>query len=261
MNLPTVPDGWVYFATWQDAIFSVLALILIALLIVWWKQQAALWFRVSIASLLVAVLLSIGSYYIFVIAPYEVGCAELCTGWRGYPRRFALVALDESTWVGPLDFAVNLILLWLLILTTTVVWRILSVTLNWRQRPVRARILAFLAVWLIPWAMLPRFLNPPQPVFAGEDLRVANNALRAAEFTYNITGLWVQRLAVEDIRTVEGIGGAVAIAGQNATTKQVCLRGYTYFYLPWSRYRILLEPASVSSVQMLPVPLTGSCWK
>ena len=287
IELPTLPDGWTYFLTVQDTVFTILILILNLLLVIWWRQQSRFWFRMMMSTLLGAVGLCIGSYYIFVVRPYAVGCAEMCTGTRGFPRPIAMIGLDEVTRVGPLDFGSNLALLWLLLLTATVLWRILTATVDWSSRSIRTKTLFVVAFWIAPWALLPRFLSPPQPLVSGEDLRIANNALRAAEFTYNITGIWIQRLALEDIRqggsnlveadsppsqsaedVANELNGIVLSSGDASTvssitdtnTKQVCLRGYTYFYLPWSRYRIILEPSSVSSMQMEPLPLSDSCW-
>lgn len=259
-DLPTLPSGWAYFSTWQDALFTLVSLGLAILFVIWWRQQSRQWFRVVMTALLGALLFCIGSYYIFVVYPYQVGCDELCTGWRGFPRPVAVITLEDQTLLGPLDFLANLILLWLILLTVAVVWRILIISLGWRQRSLRTKIVMVLAVWVIPWALLPRFLDPPQPTVAAEDQRVANNALRTAEFTYRITGLWVQRLALEDIRQARGEEGFASLSNDIAS-KQVCLKGYTYFYLPWSRYRILLEASGVSSVRMIQMPLGGSCWQ
>ncbi|MEM7125858.1 MAG: hypothetical protein AAF702_06005 [Chloroflexota bacterium] len=260
ITLPNLPDGWVYFASWQDGVFSVVVLMLILLLIIWWRQQSLRWFSVAVASLLMGLLLCIGSFYLFLVEPYQVGCPEICTGWRGFPRAVALVLPNQMTYIGPLDFISNLLLIWLIVLTFTVVWRILTLTVDWPQRSLRVKVLCFVALWILPWAMSPRFLNPPQPTIAGEHLRVANNALRAAEFTYKITGFWIQRLAIEDIREAPDIGVPIIIAGEDAVAKQVCLRGYIYFYIPWSRYRIVLEPTSVSSIEMQVLSLSESCW-
>lgn len=278
LPIPGLPPGWSYFSTLQDGLFVLGVIVLIALLIVWWRQQSRNWFRITVAALLGAVLLCIASFYLFTVSPYSVGCADMCTGWRGFPRPVAIVALDNTSLIGPVDFATNLLVLWLILLTATVLWRILIISVDWGSRSIRTRFLLILFFWLVPWGLLPRFLGPPQPVVGGEDLRVANNAIRAAEFTYNITGLWIQRLAIEDVRSSEGImqqrtvGDILASEDDNGTggqsndvvsplsAKQVCLKGYTFFYLPWQRYRIVLEATGVSSVQMTPVPLSGSCW-
>ena len=156
-------------------------------------------------------------------------------------------------------FVINVLMLWLLMLTASVVWRILGETLQLEARGRRWRTLFVLSFVILPWALLPRILNPPQPPVAGEDLRLANNALRAAEFTYGITGLWVQRLAVEDVRR-DAANAQDALETGSTANNQVCLRGYTWFFIPWQRYRIGLDPNGASPLSLVPVPLTGSCW-
>ncbi len=257
---PLWSNTWGHFATWGDVPFALLGLLLCALLILWWRQQSSRWFSVTVGALLAALLLAIASFFIFVVPPHFAGCPTGCTGWRGYPLRMALVRLDGQSEVAALDFALNLLMLWLLMLTASVAWRILAETLQMETRGRRWRTLFILFFVLLPWALLPRILNPPQPQVLGEDMRLANNALRAAEFTYGITGVWVQRLSVEDVRRNAPSGQEALAAERSASGNQVCLRAYTYFYIPWQRYRIGLDPNGASPISMVPVPLRGSCW-
>ena len=108
---------------------------------------------------------------------------------------------------------------------------------------------------VVPWALLPRFLEPPQPITSGEELRLVNNARRAAESTYRLTGLWVQRLALEDLRQLAPNPLSEAAPNESEVRSQVCLRGYTYFYLPWRRYRISLEATGVTALGITELPL------
>ena len=78
--------------------------------------------------------------------------------------------------------------------------RVIMTAASWEERSRRTRTLILALLFVAPWAYLPRFLDPPQPTTNGEELRLVNNARRAAEATYGITGLWVQRLALEDVR-------------------------------------------------------------
>jgi hypothetical protein len=236
-----------------------LGLLLCGLLILWWRQQSGRWFSVVVGALLGALLLAIAAFYIFVVPPHFAGCPTGCTGWRGYPLRMALVRLDGQSEVAALDFALNVLMLWLLLLTASVAWRILAEALQIETRGRRWRTLFIIGFVIVPWALLPRILNPPQPQVTGEDLRLANNALRAAEFTYGITGAWVQRLALEDVRR-DTPSGQEALSGGATTVNQVCLRGYTYFFIPWQRYLVGLDPNGASPLSLVPVPLGESCW-
>lgn len=261
LRLPQLPEGWAYFASTQDALFAAVGLLLIVLMIVWWRQQTTLWFRIVATFLLAAILLDIASFYLFEVPPHHVNCPSECAGWRGYPRPIATLESSGLSRVGPVDFAVNLLLLWVLVMGAGVIWRLLGIAVRWPERGNRFRLLFVLVVCVLPWALLPRVLNPPQPTAFNEDLRIANNARRAAEFTYAITGLWVQRLALEDIREAPVEPGAAIGSQQDRPAQQVCLRGYTYFYVPWRRYRIDLESDGVTAVNLTEFPLEQPCWE
>ncbi|MCL4832112.1 MAG: hypothetical protein KJZ86_06710 [Caldilineaceae bacterium] len=254
------PDDWLHFAGWQDLLFAGLGLTLGLLLVIWWRQQSSRWYSLFAGTLLLGMVLNIGSLYLFVIPPYSAGCPTGCLGRLGYPLPFATVGLDGNSKLYLVDFILNLILLWLLWLGGTVLWRVLSEAVELRFRTLRFRFFFFLLVGVLPWALLPRFLSPPQIDTFGEDQRIAINARRAAELTYDVTGLWIQRLAVEDIRytplQVPSIFG-----GAQQPQSQVCLRGYTWFYIPWQRYLVTLDRTGVTALNMQRLDLAGSCWK
>jgi hypothetical protein len=257
--LPNWPTDLMIFADWRHLVLAIFGMILLLLMMIWWSQQTRHWFRVAIGTFLLALLLGIGSYYLFVVPAHYAGCDGQCPGWRGYPLPFARVALDGSDQVAPIDFMLNLLMLWLLWLGAAVVWYLSAMGVQWWKRSWRGRLVFILILVLLPWAILPRILNPPQPMPDGEDLRLAINARRSAEFTYRITGLWVQRLALEDIRRSQ-LDTDVAPPMRQFRDTEVCLRGYTYFYLPWRRYRIALDSSGVTALSLTEVPLEGSCW-
>ena len=249
---------WSNFADWWDLALAVVAVVLISLIVIWWRQQNQHWFRIVTAAFLVALILGISSIYLFRVPPHQAGCDGICTGWGGYPLSVSVLEIDGSRSIAPLDFLLNLLLLWLLVLGATLIWSALAVVFEWWKRPLRVRVLFVVLVVLLPWALLPRILNPPQPQTSGEELRLANNGRRTAEFTYRITGAWIQRLAFEDIRHLDAGAGGLAAA---QPTTQVCLRGYTYFYVPWRRYRITLDTSGATALSLAELPLTGSCWQ
>lgn len=250
---------WVSFAGWQDALLAGLALLLALLVLIWWRQQTRHWFRLGAGLALVSLLLSIASFYLFETPAHFASCPQGCLGWRGYPRPFATVDFEGQAVITPLDFALNWLMLWLIWLVASVLWRILAIGFRWNERATRLRVLFALLVFVLPWALLPRLLNPPQPQPHGEDLRLAINARRAAEFTYRITGFWVQRLALEDVRQVRP-AGELDFDTANQVGSQVCLRGYTYFFIPWSRYRIDLDMSGVTPLSLTQRPLDEPCW-
>jgi len=141
MQLPVWSNQWGHFAAWSDLPFAVAGLLLVFLLILWWRQQSSRWFSVAAGALLGALLLAIASFYIFVVPPHYAGCPAGCTGWRGYPLRMAVVQLDGQVEIAAFDFALNVLMLWLLMLTASVVWRILGETLQLDARGRRWRTL------------------------------------------------------------------------------------------------------------------------
>lgn len=255
-----LPEGWSYFAEWRDLVLAFGGLVAVALVIIWWSQQTHHWHRIATLSFLAAFALAFVSIYIFWVPPYYAGCATGCTGWRGFPLPVARITFDGQTQIGLVDVLLNALLLWLLILVASLVGRIAAVIFQLEQQPRRVQVLAVLAFVLIPWALLPRYLDPPQPVTTGEELRLVTNARRAAETTYGITGLWVHRLALEDLRQLSPNPLGEMTPDLSAIRSQVCLRGYTYFYLPWRRYRVSLEPTGVNALSIVELPLDGPCW-
>lgn len=258
--MPTWTSDWSIFATVADLPFAVAGLVGCLLIILWWRQQTHLWPRVALGTLLLAVVLAIASYYFFVVPPYYAGCTEGCAGWRGFPLRIAVTEVGGANRIAPGDFALNVLILWLVWLSASVIWHILATLFNYETLNRRWRLLFILVFVILPWALLPRIINPPQPQVYGEDLRLANNARRAAEFTYSVTGLWVHRLALEDVQR----GGEVDTVNPDSAgtvVYQVCLRGYTWFYVPWQRYRVGLDANGSTALAMTSVPLTGSCWE
>ena len=252
--------SWLNLAAWRDWLFTGAALLMLILLLIWWSQQTRQWYRIAIATFLLAFLLCIASFYLFEVPPYYAGCPGGCPGWRGYPRPVATIDVRGIPHLSIINFALNLLMLWLLWLAASLIWRLLGIALQWDQRPVRTKLFFFIVVFLLPWALLPRILNPPQPTPQGEDLRLANNARRAAEFTYNITGLWVLRLALEDVHPLPN--QPVDQTEPNRTIgNQVCLRGYTYFYIPWRHYRIDLDPSGKTALDFTELPLHRPCWQ
>ncbi|MEZ4615671.1 MAG: hypothetical protein R2867_09180 [Caldilineaceae bacterium] len=83
---------------------------------------------------------------------------------------------------------------------------------------------------------------------------------RAAEFTYQITGVWVQRLAIEDVRILDPDADPT-LESVNRVGGQVCLRGYTYFFIPWHRYRIDLDGIGRTALRLVELPLVERCWE
>lgn len=256
-QLPALPPGWVYFSDRADTTFALLCAILIFLLSIWWRQRTRHWLRIVLATLLTAMILCTASFYFFEVPPYFASCPQGCTGYRGFPLPVALIAVSEQSLIAPIDFLFNLLLLWLVWLVATVIWYLAAIAFDWEVRSLRLRLLFVVVVAILPWAVLPRVINPPQPDMVGEDLRIAINGRRAAEFTYRITGLWVLRLALEDVKRISPQQLSPESAAQ---VNRVCLRGYTWFFIPWRRYRVDLDATGSAPVGVQELPLDEKCW-
>ena len=254
------PDDWIHFAGITHLILGGAGVVLGALSLIWWSQKTGRWYAVFAVTLLISMLLNVAAFYLFVVPPHSAGCVDLCPGHLGYPLPFATLSPSGAVKIYIVDFVLNLLLLWLLWLGGTVVWRLLSESLELGEKGLRFRLLFVVAFFLLPWGLMPRYFSPPAAAVTGDELRLAVNARRAAETTYGVTGLWVQRLALEDIRYVP-LEVPDIFGGIDKPQAQVCLRGYTYFYLPWRRYRVKLDQTGVTALSFQELPLTGSCWQ
>ena len=254
------PDDWIHFAGVSHLVLGGVGVVLGALLLTWWAQQTGRWYGVFAGTLLLGMLLSVASFYLLVVPPHSAGCVDLCPGTLGFPLAFARLSPSGSTTIYIVDFLLNLLLVWLFSLGTVVCWRLLCEAVAWRERGLRFRFVFGVVVLLLPWGLLPRYVSPPAAEVAGEELRLSVNARRAAETTYRVTGLWVHRLALEDIRYIP-LEVPEQLGGIGKPQAQVCLRGYTYFYLPWRRYRVKLDQTGVTALSFRELPLTGSCWQ
>lgn len=254
------PEGWIHFAGITHLILGIAGLILGALLLIWWTQNTGRWYAVFAVTLLFSMVLNVAAYYLFVVPPHSAGCIDLCPGRIGFPLPFATLSTSGSVQIYIGDFLLNLLLLWLLLFGGVVLWRILSEAIQLRERGLRFRILYFVTFILLSWGLLPRYIGPPAARVTGDQLRLSVNARRAAESTYGVTGLWIHRLALEDIRYVP-VEAPDAFGDIDKPQAQVCMRGYTYFYLPWRRYRVRLDQTGVTPLNFAELSLAGSCWQ
>ena len=253
-------DDWVHFAGMTDFVLAIIGIVLGVLLLVWFSQQSHYWYAIFAGTLVISMLLNVATFSLFVVPPHRAGCTNLCLGRIGYPLPFATISPSAAVRVYAIDFALNLLLIWLVWCSGMILWHIVSEAVALNQRSFRFRLLFFLTFLLLTWGLLPRYFRPPEAQVVGEELRLSINARRAAETIYNVTGLWVHRLALEDIHYIP-VEVPNILGGIDQSQAQVCLRGYTYFYLPWRRYRVTLDPTGVISLNIQELPLSESCWQ
>ena len=173
---PGLPGGLSYFASWRDLALAMGGLLAVTFLIIWWRQQTRHWHRIVLGTFLLAFALGFASVYLFEVPPHLAGCPQGCNGWRGYPLPVARITQEGQTQIGLGDFALNLLLLWTLVLLGALLARVVTSAVGWEERGRRSRTLILLLLFAAPWAYLPRFLDPPQPATNGEELRLVNNA-------------------------------------------------------------------------------------
>jgi hypothetical protein len=102
---------------------------------------------------------------------------------------------------------------------------------------------------VLPLALAPVWLPPPQPDLPPAAQRLAINAARNWRWQLQGRRLTDYRLAVEDVRQ-----------HPDGRRWRVCFRVYSWFYRPRTRLYIDLEPAGVRATGGGLIPLTASCW-
>lgn len=131
--------------------------------------------------------------------PHYVGCPRWLSGRLGYPLPFAMLTLD---WV-PKLYLVDFLLESSPALAAlpggecALAGTERAIELRFRSR--RFRLIFFLVVAVLPWATLPRYFQSA-PSGTARSRHAYHQCAPGRRATYGVTGLWVQRLAVEDIR-------------------------------------------------------------
>ena len=162
LSFPSWPKDWVIFADWRHLGLAGLGVVLLLLLGIWWRQQTRLWFRIMTGTFLAALLLCIGSYYMFVTPPYYAGCplvarqarlsAAACPHGHGRrePGGVSRLPAEPAHAVAAVAGA-------------SLVWRLLGVGFQWWNRSWRAKLVFILFTAVLPWAFLLRILIRRSP--------------------------------------------------------------------------------------------------
>jgi hypothetical protein len=228
-----------------------LALLVAAtLLTVWWRQKTFRWALVLCLCVLLAPLLSWWSGLVFRVEPYRAGCDALCVGRVGAPIATAQLDGNSETFL-PLGFALNSLLYLVLALAWLAVVRSVLVRVGETSRnPLLIQTVLALVLYLAPLALSPLFLPAPQARARGDPLRVAINAEREVYMYDQEAPAPVLRVGLEDVRPrVDGQPGM-----------RVCLRAYTFFYLPAGYLYLDMTPEGVHSNAGGNLPNGASCW-
>lgn len=235
--------------TFATLFFTILQLLVIALLIVWWLHWMSSGLEWVVFAFVVAAMLSYFSSKVFIVPPYRAGCEGICGGWRGFPILTHHIAAGDIVLFDAVSFARNTLFYYAYLLgfSGLIVW--LGRLWRWPVRSWRQRFVFLLIIVLLPLATLPMWVPPPQPHLLLPEQRLAINAARDWRWQLHLSGFMDRRLALEDVRDLP-----------DGESHRVCFRIYTWYYLPYRHVYIDLEPAGVRAIGGAEIPLSDSCW-
>lgn len=237
-------------APWATILIALASLVVALLLMIWWRQQTFRWALVVALCLLLAPLLSLWSEQTFRVEPYRAGCDALCVGRAGAPIATARIEGTGEEAL-PFGFAANT----LLFLALTLAWAAVVRTVVVRAGEISrhaflAQIAAVLLLLAAPLALAPLFLPVPQAQARGDPLRIAINAQREVYMYDEQAAAPILRVGLEDVRP--------RLDGQQGM--RVCLRTYTFFFLPAGYLYLDMTPEGVHSNAGGALPNGASCW-
>ncbi len=236
---------------WQGISLGVLLAGAAVLLGIWWRQQSRHWWGAVAVGLVAAPALSWWSGVAFHVADYRAGCDGLCPGFRGAPIPFFRgEAAGGELVIG--GFVLNALVYLVLLLA----WGALVYTLIRRIGDAARYAWVVrgglgLALLLAPLAVSPWFLPPAEAHVRGDSQRIAINAQRETYLYDDLADLPILRVGLEDVRP----------RPDDQPGMRVCLRTYTFFYLPIGSMFLDMTTEGVHSNRGGLLPLTQSCWE
>ena len=233
----------------SQVLFTLLQIIVVILLIVWWLRWTPRGLELVTIFLFAAIGLAYLSTRIYSVPPYQVGCDGLCPGSLGYPYPSYHIEAGDIAIFDPVAFVKSAFFYYAVLLGfgATIAW--LGRQFHWAARSWPQRFLFFLLTVVLPLATLPMWLPPPQPKVTGPEQRIVINAARDWNWQLHLRGFMDRRLALEDVRSVP-----------DQERQRVCFRLYTWFYLPYRHIYIDMEPEGVRALTGAEIPLSESCW-
>ena len=241
----------IFLPTWTGILAGIGLIVVAVFLTIWWKQHTFQWITVLTACLIVAPLLSWWSGEVFVIEPYRAGCDALCVGYRGAPIATYRIS-GEGAAFSRVGFAVNsLVYLVLALSWSAVVHAVLVRSGELWHNALLVQALLGLVLVVGPLALSPLFLPPPQAKVRGDPQRIAINAQREVYLYDQEAEAPVLQVGLQDVRPRSD--------GQEGM--RVCLRAYTFFYLPAGNMFLDMTPEGVHSNAGGVLPNEVPCWR
>lgn len=238
------------------------SLVLIVLLVIWWRQHVTRWLQGLVLVVLLAGATTAASAFLFTVPDYQAGCTALCGGWNGYPVPIMGLSGDGGVQLFPAGIGLSFLLHLLLLLVFGAIVHALVTDRETNRRPARGTVPMLLLALLVLWALVPRYASPPEPPVRGEPQRLAINAKRLAPRSVPNFDWPLQRLALEDVRRLprRAKADAPGLPLPTGADWRVCLRGYSFFYLPWRRVYVDLDATGTYAIGGGILPLTVECW-
>ena len=219
------------------------------LLTIWWRQQTFRWGLVGLFCVIAAPLLSWWSGLAFEVADYRAGCDGLCLGFSGAPIPFFEGRAAGERFVSGRFLINSLVFLVLLLIWSMVLYTVIK-RLGGSRHAWRYQVLVGTVLLGAPFVLAPLYLPPPEAHVRGDPQRVAINAVREVYLYDQLAPAPVLRVGLEDVRPRSD--------GQPGL--RVCLRLYTYLYVPVGQMYLDMTPEGVHSNNGGVVPLEESCW-
>jgi hypothetical protein len=245
MRAVIVPNSW-----WEPVLGLVLVVAAV-LLVVWWRQQSYRWPLILAGALAAALALSWWSGVAFDVADYRAGCDGLCPGFRGAPIPIRSGAAAGGAFL-PGGFLLNNLVYFVLLLAWAALLRALLIGIQGGSRR-NALVAVLIASLLIvgPLLLSPLFLPPPEARARSDLRRIAINARREVYLYDRLASLPVLRVGLEDVRP----------RPDSQPGMRVCLRAYTFFYVPVGHLYLDMTPEGVHSNGGGVLPRSASCWE
>ena len=236
---------------WWGLVLGVVLSTAAVLLVVWWRQQSYRWPLVLVASLAVALALSVWSGVAFDVADYRAGCDGLCPGFRGAPIPIHSGAAAGGAFL-PGGFLLNSLVYLVLILGWAALLRALLSGVQGGSRGSELAVALIVLMLIVGPLLLSPLLLPPPEARARSDLRrIAINARREVYLYDQLASLPVLRVGLEDVRP----------RPDHQQGMRVCLTAYTFFYVPVGHLYLDMTPEGVHSDGGGMLPRLASCWE
>ena len=236
--------------SWVGALLTFGMGVLAILLVVWWRQHTFRWPIIAVVCVALAPALSWWSGQAFQVPDYRAGCDGLCLGYSGAP---VPIYAGESAGGHLLVsmFALNTAIYMVLLLGWAgIVRSIMRRVETAGNSPEWMRGLLIAGLLIGPVALAPLYLPPPEAHVRGDPQRIAINARREIYMYDDFAPMPVLRAALEDVRP----------RNDGRPGMRVCLRIYTYFYLPTGHMYLDMTPEGVHSNEGGVLPMEASCW-